>query len=214
MCNLYSMTSNTQAIRDLFDIDGNQLPNLPLLEAIFPGQDAPVVRKSENGKRELLMMHWGFVLPQQGKAAKDVTNARRDKVETSPFWRQSFELRRCLVPASSFAEPKGRRPAVWHWFGLTGDTPRPLFAFAGIWRAWRGTYRGEMREMQTFAILTTTPNDLVAAVHPSRMPVILRPQDFDTWMDGDAGQALGLAEPYPAEAMRIVYRGDKMDVAS
>tara|TARA_R110002167_G_scaffold14954_3_gene60202 strand:- start:52 stop:696 length:645 start_codon:yes stop_codon:yes gene_type:complete len=211
MCNLYSMTSNTQAIRDLFAIAAPALPNIPLLDAIFPGYDAPVVRQASGGTRELVMMHWGFVLPQQDKAPKDVTNARQDRVRASRFWSESFEQRRCLVPATSFAEPKGKRPAIWHWFALVGDTPRPLFAFAGLWRRWRGMYRGEVREMETFAILTTTPNSLVATVHPSRMPVILAPENYSLWLSGRSDDAIALAVPFPAEAMQIASRGDKKD---
>lgn len=190
------------------------MPNIPLLDAIFPGYEAPVVRQSDGDGRDLSMMHWGFVLLQQGKAAKDVTNARTERISTSPFWRDSFERRRCLVPATSYAEPKGRKPAVWHWFALSGEGPRPLFAFAGIWRAWRGMYRGEIRQLTTFAILTTEPNALTATIHPSRMPVILAPTDHETWLNGTPDEAMSLARPYPEEGMRIVHSGEKRDPAN
>ena len=43
------------------------------------------------------------------------------------------------MPASSFCEPNGDvKPATWNWFALKGDDPRPLFAFAGVWRRHRG----------------------------------------------------------------------------
>ena len=39
-------------------------------------------------------------------------------------------------------EPDDGRPAsvkaTWHWFALTGDEPRPIFSFAGLWQRWRG----------------------------------------------------------------------------
>lgn len=211
MCNLYSMTSNGQAIRDLFDVQAPTLPNIPLLEAIFPGYDAPVVRQTKEHGRELTLMHWGFVLPQKDKAPKDVTNARADRIPASPFWRDSFEHRRCLVPATSYAEPKGRKPAIWHWFALAGEEARPLFAFAGIWRQWQGTYRGEVRQLTTFAILTTDANELAATIHPSRMPVILVPEQYQTWLSGTAGEALSLTKPFPSVDMQIVRTGDKSD---
>ena len=94
------------------------------LPAIFPGHMAPVVRRAADGERELSLLSWGFVLPQKGRVARRVTNARDDKVRTSGFWRGSFEERRCLVPVTSFAEPQGKRPAVWHWFALD-ETPGP-----------------------------------------------------------------------------------------
>jgi len=48
------------------------------------------------------------------RALKRVTNLRDDKLD-SRFWATSFRERRCLVPVTSFAEPKGRSPAIWHW---------------------------------------------------------------------------------------------------
>ena len=103
MCNLYSLTRNVDAIRDLFRVPHNRAASFEPLPAIFPGHNAPVIRPSADGEREMVMMSWGFVLPMSGKAPRRVTNVRDDKARTSSFWRESFEQRRCLVPASSFA---------------------------------------------------------------------------------------------------------------
>ena len=69
------------------------------------------MRKAADGERELVNLNWGFVLLQKGLAPRRVTNVRDDKILTSKFWRPSFEQRRCLVPASSYCEPKGEKPA-------------------------------------------------------------------------------------------------------
>ena len=208
MCNLYNMTSNVDAMASLFRFKRSSL-NLPQYTSIFPAQDAPVVQLGTDGQRGLSIMNWGFVLPQQGKVPKRVTNARNDKVMSSPFWKGSFEERRCLVPATSFAEPKGKRPAVWHWFALKGD--EPLFAFAGVWRHWRGKLKDELVELDVYAIMTTTPNEVVKPIHPSRMPVMLDPADHETWLNGSASDALALAKPLPAERMEIVAKGKTTD---
>jgi len=217
MCNLYSQTASVDQIRSMFGITlvHPTAGNLPSLPAIFPAHAAPVIRPIEGG-RELTILSWGFVLPQKYKAAKRVTNARDEKVRTSSFWRGSFEARRCLVPVTSFAEPKGRMPAVWHWFALKGDEPRPLFAFAGIWRSWKGPLKvkGDVLLLETFSFLTTTPNEVVKPIHPNRMPVMLCGQEqFDTWLHGSPDEAFALAKPFPADQMHIVHRGDKKDVA-
>lgn len=212
VCNLYSMTTGVEAIRQLFKVTKihSNAGNLPALSSIFPAYDAPVIRP--DGKdRELKMMHWGFILPQKDRAPKAVTNARGDKVTTSPFWKSSFAARRCLVPATSFAEPKGRKPAIWHWFGMKGDLPRPPFAFAGIWRTWHGPYKGETRHLEVFAILTTTPNDIVRPIHPNRMPVILAETQYDTWLQASPEDAIELAKPFPAANMHIVHKGETKD---
>ena len=59
MCNLYSVTKNQAAIRDLFKVGRDTAGNLPPLPAIFPDQMAPIVRIND-GERELIMMRWGM----------------------------------------------------------------------------------------------------------------------------------------------------------
>lgn len=214
MCNLYAQIAVREAVARLFRVSDNRAAAFDPKPAIFPGHDAPVVRLADNGDREISVLSWGFVLPQQGKAAKRVTNARDEKVRTSNFWRGSFEERRCLVPVTSFAEPKGKNPAVWHWFGLKDDEPRPLFAFAGIWRPWKGPLKpdAEPVEMDVYSFLTTTPNDVVKSIHPTRMPVMLSgEEEFDTWLEGTLDEAYQLARPFPADAMLIVHKGEKKD---
>src|SRR5262245_32415422 len=124
MCNLYSITTNREAIAKLFKVPPNRAEAFAPLPAIFPGHSAPVVRSTSDGERELSLLSWGFVLPQKDRAPRRVTNVRDDKVRESKFWRESFERRRCLVPASSFCEPNDARPAVWHWFALQGVEER------------------------------------------------------------------------------------------
>ena len=58
-----------------------------------------------------------------------------------------------------------------------------------------------------FAFLTTKPNDLVASVHPTRMPVMLVGEDAQSaWLDGSPDVARDLLQPYPAGEMAIVQR--------
>lgn len=221
MCNLYSMTRNKEAILRLFRISPNRAAAFAPLDAIFPGYSAPVVRHADDGERELVIMSWGFVLPQKGKAPRRVTNVRDDTITTSNFWRGSFEQRRCLVPATSFCEPNGDlKPATWHWFALKGKpehgaSARPVFAFAGIWRRYTGPLRkdGEAVDIETYAFLTTTPNPLVATVNHERMPVLLASERAcETWLTGSEDDAMALAQEYPPDAMQIVREGfDKAD---
>jgi hypothetical protein len=50
--------------------------------------------------------------------------------------------------------------------------------------------------------VTTTANETVAPIH-DRMPVILEPEDFDTWLnvDGDVTEALALMRPASASVL-------------
>jgi putative SOS response-associated peptidase YedK len=217
MCNLYSNTMPLDAMRRMFKPDrvNNSAGNFGGQPSIFPAYDGAMVRTMQ-GKRELTMMHWGFILPQKDKAPKVVNNARDDKMMEARFWKSSFEERRCLIPGTSFAEyhptekdENGHKAVVW--FALKGDEPRPPFAFAGIWRTWKGNYKGELRELQCYSMLTTKPNDLVKPIHPSRMPVILDADDYETWLTGSSEQAMKLCQPFDANRMRITMASGKAD---
>jgi putative SOS response-associated peptidase YedK len=219
MCNLYSLTTSKDAIARLFRVPHNRAAAYVPLPAIFPGHTAPVVRFAADGERELVLMSWGFVLPQPGKAPRRVTNTRDDKVLGSSFWRDSFQARRCLVPASSFCEPHdGRKPATWHWFALQGDEPRPPFAFAGLWRRWIGPVKkdGPSVEIDTYSFMTTVPNALTQSINHERSPVLLADQAAQAiWLTGTPAEAFALIQPIAANRLRIVREGfEKADEAA
>ena len=210
------MTATREALGKLFRVSRNRMSAIEPKSAIFPSNDAPIVRWADDGERELVELSWGFVLPQKGLAPKRVTNVRDDKVRSSSFWKGSFYERRCLIPVTSFSEPKGRSPATWHWFALKGDEERRLFAFAGIWRSFHGPLKkdGEAVDIDVFSFMTTRPNKLVATVHPSRMPVILASREaYDVWLNGTPEKAFDLVQSYPADRMEIVQAGsDRKDL--
>ena len=218
MCNLYANTMPVEAMRRLFAVKAEHdgLGNAEPLPAIFPKGSSPIVSIDEDGHRRLETAHWGFVLPQKSKKTgepiqpKAINNARDDKLRTSQFWKPSFEKRRCLLPATSFCEAKGRNPATYVWFGLRGDEARPPFAFAGIWSRFDGLYGKEHRAIVTSSMVTSTPNALTRETHPDRMPVILDPDDCETWLTGTSDDAFALIRPFPAERMVIHQSGEGM----
>lgn len=224
MCNLYSMTAAREAVLRYFRVGHNRAAAFSARDAIFPGHAAPVIRAAADGERELNELSWGFVLPQPGKAPRRVTNVRDDKARTSAFWRESFEQRRCLVPATAFCEPAEVTPATWHWFALKSDAtrsaladePRPLFAFAGVWRRWNGPVKkdGPAVEMDVFSFMTTLPNALVSTINHERMPVLLTSEaEQQAWLSGSPDEAFALARSFGAEQMRIVQAGfEKRDL--
>lgn len=215
MCNLYAMLASQDSTRRHFAVDParDYLGNAEPLPAIWPKYEAPILRLGEDGTRELVSAHWGFLTPKvsakTGKALKPDAwnNARDDKLASSGLWKDSFLNRRCLVPGTSFREAKGRNPAEDFWFALIGDEERPLFAFAGLWRRGQPGIEGEEGGWITHTMVTTTPNKLVEPVHPTRMPVILDPQDYETWLYGTPAEAAELLRPFPAEKMRVVRQG-------
>jgi putative SOS response-associated peptidase YedK len=206
MCNLYSMLKSRGAVAAFARVLRDRTANEPPLPAIFPDQFAPVVRTARDGAREMLNMRWGFPSPAGG--GRPVTNVRN---LDSPYWRGWLDdaRRRCLVPATSFAEYSDAAPKAAHWFALGQD--RPLFCFAGIWRPWTGVRGKEEGEHRLFAVLTTESNAVTRPIHAKAMPVMLTADMIDPWLEGSAEDVLALARPFPPERMQIVLRGPRED---
>ena len=194
MCNLYSMTATVDEMRRIFGPFEGDTANLPPFDEIYPGYQAPVLRRNETGRLKLEMMKWGFPGPQAA-GSRAVTNVRN---LTSPFWRNALARpeRRCIVPATSFCEwtgEAGRKTKVW--FGLAGEPHEsPLFAFAGLWRPGEGG--------PFMAFLTCEANRIVGEVHPKAMPVMLKPADAERWLDREREDACALARPFEDTLMR------------
>src|SRR5262249_53979025 len=138
----------------------------------------PVCRLDRSGDREIAMLRWGLI-PYWAKDERigfKAINARAETVATAPAFREAFKHRRCLVPANGFYEwkklPGGRKQP--YLIQMRGGSP---FSFAGLWERWK---KGET-PIETFTIITGEPNSLAAELH-DRMPVILDPDDYDTWL--------------------------------
>jgi putative SOS response-associated peptidase YedK len=212
MCNLYSVTKSQQAIRDLFAVKHDRAGNLPPLPAILPDQMAPVVRIGADGERELVMARWGMPGPPQS-GGRLVTNIRHVQ---DPHWRRWVRREsRCIVAVTSFCEFADARPGRMPlWLALGED--RPLFAFAGLWRPWRGV-RGPKGapvdgDHELFALLLTKATWTIAPIRPMSMPVILATSsEVDRWLEADIADAFALRRPFPDDAMQIVAKGERKD---
>lgn len=215
MCNLYANRTAQAEMRRMFRVaaDRDRLGNWQAQGAIWPKQEAAVVRLDADGACELVPMRWGFLTPQVSKRTGEPIqpaawhNARDDRLAEAALWRDSFRTRRCLIPATSFRETKGRAPAIDVWFALTGTGDRPPFAFAGLWRTGQPGVPGEAGDWTAFTMITTPCNDLVRPVQPNRMPAILDPADYETWLSDNPRAAGAVLRPWPEAQMRVVREG-------
>lgn len=157
-------------------------------ELVYPGYPGLVVAAGE-----VRTMNWGFPLALTGKNGqklkpRPVNNTRSDKLD-SFMWRYAFQERRCLIPVTAFAEAEGPKGSMTRtWLSLPDQ---PLFACAGIWTdspEWGPVYSMVMTE-------ACVP---VSQVH-DRMPVILRPEDYEHWLHASSEDAKVLCVPWAGE---------------
>ena len=165
---------------------------------VAPTQTLPVIVR--NTPDRVAMMRWGLIpfWAKDASIGSKMINARAETVAEKPAFRRPLRSQRCLVPASGFFEWKREGDSKTpHFIHLPGE---PIFAFAGLYDTWRDP---EGQTVQSYTILTTEPNDLMADIH-NRMPVILRREDEDDWLDPantEPEHLLPLLRPYPASEM-------------
>jgi putative SOS response-associated peptidase YedK len=115
-------------------------------------------------------------------------NVRSESAPRQPALRDSVRTRRCLIPAAGFYEWK-KEGAIRQPYALRSR--HGLIALGGLW------------ESDTFTVLTTDANEVVAPIH-DRMPVILEREQFSAWLDPARREPADLQEllqPYPADRL-------------
>lgn len=149
---------------------------------VTPSQEVLVIVRRKD-KNCLEKYHWGLV-PSWAKdpsIGNRMINARAETIAAKPSFRTAIKKRRCLILADGFYEwkqSKGRKQP----FFLTLPDEKP-FAFAGLWEAWRG--KGDEASIyHSCVIITTAASESVRPIH-HRMPVIIRPEMYDRWLDPD-----------------------------
>jgi putative SOS response-associated peptidase YedK len=194
MCGRFALTTPAAILAETFHLP--DAPDLPPRYNVAPTQLVAVVREVES-RRELRIMRWGLVpsWSREGPSGAPLINARAETVAEKPSFRQAFRSRRCLLPADGFIEwaTINRRKMP---FLFQRDDGAP-FAFAGLWEQWR---QEDGQTLLSCAIVTTTANEVVRSVH-DRMPVILDPEQYETWLRQGGTEML---RPYAVD--RLISR--------
>lgn len=190
MCAHYTIFIEQEELRDIVAAAQKNLA-VPTLNFkmgtrdIHPGYGAPVVVPNEN----VLMpevMRWGYPLRSKKKRQTDpnkvqytisyAQNAMLEEALDKPFWRDSLEKRRCLIPVSGFYEYNKKKTP--YYFTM----PAASFMYvAGIFK----TFKDEDGNWFPFySMMTTKPNQDIARIH-DRMPVVLNQEETSIWLHGD-----------------------------
>jgi putative SOS response-associated peptidase YedK len=208
MCGRYTLMTPAAELESRFDAAFDDPPE-PRYNCA-PGQSLPVVADDDPDRFQTF--EWGLIpsWADDASVGNDLINARAETVEEKPSFEASFERRRCLVPADGFYEwvrdGETKQP-----YRVSFDDDRP-FAMAGLWDRWEPTHTqtglsdfgadsgatGDPDAIESFTIVTTEPNDVVADLH-HRMAVVLNPEEESTWLHGTPKDAAELLAPYPGD---------------
>ena len=196
MCGRFVLTTPASELATCFRLD--ELVDIVRRFNIAPGTDIPAIRHSPDGKRVMHLLRWGLV-PHWAKdpsIGARLSNARGETLTEKPSFRDAFKRRRCLVPADGFyewkSEGKQKQP---YYFSMKSGEP---FALGGLWESWRAP-NGDI--LRTCCLITTEPNEIMLPVH-DRMPVIVSPDDYETWLTGEPDNVQALVKPYQTDGMQ------------
>lgn len=195
MCGRYRRRSDKQRIAKAFEA-GVCLEDLYLEpdDDIAPGSIQPVVVANPAGEREIALMRWGFKLSD-----RLLFNARSEGIDHARFWKDSFQQRRCIVPADAIFEwqdvPRGKKPK--YEVVVPGREP---FGIAGVWNLWKNPKTNGME--QTFAVITGEPNEIMQPIK-DRLTTILAPRDYAEYLSPTERPPLHLLRITPSDEIRV-----------
>jgi putative SOS response-associated peptidase YedK len=199
MCGRFTFAISPEMLAEMFGI--TVLADLPRRYNIAPTQQVLAVRTSDEGRRADFL-RWGLV-PSWAKdpsMGSRMINARSESIHEKPAFRHAIRYRRCIIPAGGFYEWMEQGGKKYPLYVRIKESA--IMGFAGIWDHWKNP---EGETLETCSILTTASNRLIRPLH-DRMPVILRPEEYDLWLDRnitEPDRLKPLYEPFPANLMEM-----------
>lgn len=186
MCGRFTLRTPSEVLMRVF-----QTPAFPELHPrwnIAPTQQiVGVTAGLDSPERNVGWFHWGLVpfWADDPSIGSRMLNARSETAAEKPAFRAAFRKRRCLIPADGFYEwqklATGKKQP-W-WIHQPDEQP---FAMAGLWETWTPGGKHPVdhaaKPLLTCTILTTSASSDLRGLH-DRMPVILPPETWATWLN-------------------------------
>ena len=201
MCGRFSNDAKPKQVEKEFSVKISDNNLFKPRYNIAPTQTIPAVLESD-GERIIEGLRWGLI-PSWSKDdsfASKLINARAETLSEKASFKNAFRSHRCIIPASGFYEwQKTDKGAKQPFYFYLKD--KDVFGFAGLYEHWTDKETGEL--VETFTIITTEANKVLEPIH-ERMPVILKSESYDQWLDAkekDTDKLQKLLAPYPAKEM-------------
>lgn len=168
---------------------------------ITPGTLVPVVFR-EGGENNIYQFLWGMIPTdaEEEKEGKEYYEWASKGIEENEELKKSFRDRRCIIPANGFYKWKTtKKKSTPFYIRMLSNE---LMGIAGLYSVWQSK---SGRNVYSFTMLTTEANALVQPVD-DRMPVILRPENYDLWLgkeEIDSGKMETFLKPFQLTEMAV-----------
>jgi putative SOS response-associated peptidase YedK len=199
MCGRYASTRSATDLAALFEAVDDTGGALEAGFNLAPTRTVPIIRESRRlESRVVSAVRWGLV-PMWAKdpsVGGRMFNARSETVTTSGAFKNAFKRRRCLVPVDGWFEWRKLADGTKQPYFMSYDDGEPL-VFAGLWETW-----GEDKLM-SMTVLTAAAHGGMEDIH-DRMPLILPPDSWETWLNAGTEDAVELLRPPSLELIAAI----------
>lgn len=184
---------NLESFQPAYSVNAFSFPKIPVI--------------TSEDRKKIQQFHWGLIPAwiKDVSAAHAIRgrtlNARAETIFEKPSFRSQIRTKRCLILADGFFEWRHEKKQTFPYYIRLTD--HKTFAIAGIWDSWTNPETGE--DTRTCSIITIAANPLLEKVHNTkkRMPVILKKENEDRWLEDiqDIEQIRSMLLPYYATEM-------------
>ena len=165
MCGRFVNLNTVEKLDKIFSISKHDNINYKISYNISPSQLSLIITnfkflKIENAK-------WGFnFFDKQRSIEKQIINSRLETIKEKMMFKDSFEKRKCIIPANGYYEWTLKNNIKIPYFIHIPE--KESIYFAGIWKY----LNIKENTLKVFSIITKPANRLLEEIH-HRMPVIL-----------------------------------------
>ena len=175
MCGRFVNLNTVEKLDKIFSISKHDNIKYKISYNISPSQLSLIITnfkflKIENAK-------WGFnFFDKQRSIEKQIINSRLETIKEKMLFKDSFEKRKCIIPANGYYEWTLKNNIKIPYFIHIPE--KETIYFAGIWKY----LNFKKSSMKVFSIITKPSNSLIKEIH-DRMPVTLSSEESQGYLD-------------------------------
>ena len=175
MCGRFINLNKIDKLNKIFEINESKNIENETSYNIAPSQPTIIITNLKFFKIE--KANWGIkYFDKRQNQEKNIINSRLETIQKKILFKDSFEKRRCVIPANGYYEWSIKDNIKNPYFINIPD--KEMIYFAGIWKY----FNFKKSSMKLFSIITKPANSLLKEIH-DRMPVTLSAEESKDYLD-------------------------------
>lgn len=175
MCGRFVNLNKIDKLNKIFEINESENVENGISYNIAPSQSTIIITNSKFFNIE--KANWGMkFFDKKQNQEKNIINSRLETIQKKILFKESFEKRRCVIPANGYYEWSVKDNIKIPYFINIPD--KEMIYFAGIWKY----FNFKKSSMKVFSIITKPANNLLKEIH-DRMPVTLSAEESKDYLD-------------------------------